>query len=302
MIDITDKFDTLRKATAKAELSVSSKSISAIKNKKVPKGDVFLSSRIAGTYAVKNTSNVLPHCHPMPVEYTDFEFKIKKNNLIEIIVEVKTIYKTGCEMEALHGASVAALSIYDMLKPIDKDIEIRNIMLLKKSGGKSELSSYYNSKVSAAILVISDSVYAKKSKEESGKLIKEKLKSFNIDVKSLNVIPDEADAVQGKIKIQVKKNIDLIITTGGTGFSKRDITSSSVKPLLDEEIAGVMEFARAYGQKRMPYAMLSGGVAGFIGDTLILTFPGSLNAVKEYMDSLFPHVLHLFKVRKGFKH
>lgn len=302
MIDITHKIDTLRKATAKAELSVSSKSISAIRNNNVPKGDVFNSAKIAGLLAVKNTCNVLPHCHPMPVEYTDFEFNIKKNNLIEIIIEVKTIYKTGCEMEALHGVSVAALTIYDMLKPIDKDIGIRNIFLLKKSGGKSDLSSYYDSNINASILVISDSVYAKKSKDQSGKFIKEKLKSFKIFVKSLETIPDESDAVQKNIKSQVGKNIDLIITTGGTGFSKRDITSNAVKPLLTEEITGVMEFARSYGQKRMPYAMLSGGVAGFSGDALILTFPGSLSAVKEYMNSLFPYVLHLFKVRKGFKH
>jgi len=302
MIDITHKIDTLRKATAKAELFVSSQSISAIKNNKVPKGDVFTSAKIAGLLAVKNTCNVLPHCHPMPVEYTDFEFSIKKNNLIEIIIEVKTIYKTGCEMEALHGVSVAALTIYDMLKPIDKDIEIRNIILFKKSGGKSDLSSYYDSNINASVLVISDSAYAKKSKDESGKFIKEKLKSFKIFVKSLETLPDEFDAVQKNIKSQVGKNIDLIITTGGTGFSKRDITSNAVKPLLTEEITGVMEFARSYGQKRMPYAMLSGGVAGFSGDTLILTFPGSLTGVKDYMNSLFPYVLHLFKVRKGFKH
>ncbi len=156
MIDITHKIDTLRKATAKAELFVSSQSISAIKNKKVPKGDVFTSAKIAGLLAVKNTCNVLPHCHPMPVEYTDFEFNIKKNNLIEIIIEVKTIYKTGCEMEALHGVSVAALTIYDMLKPIDKDIEIRNMILIKKSGGKSDLSSYYDSNINASVIVISD--------------------------------------------------------------------------------------------------------------------------------------------------
>ncbi len=302
MIDITHKIDTLREATAKAELKMSSKSIAAIKNNKVPKGDVFASARIAGLLAVKNTSSVLPHCHPIPVEYTDIEFEIKKNNLIEIVVEVKTIYKTGCEMEALHGASVAALTVYDMLKPIDMEIEIKNIMLLKKSGGKSDLSSYYDSNIKAAVFVISDSVYAKKNKDSSGKFITEKLKSLNIDVRSLNIVPDEVDAVQKNIKLLLKKKTDLIITTGGTGFSNRDITFKAVKPLLDEEIAGVMESARAYGQKRMPYAMLSGGVAGFAGNTLILTFPGSLNAVKEYMSSLFPYVLHLFKVRKGFKH
>ena len=303
MIDITNKSDTLRIAIAQAEISVSAESISAIRNNKVPKGDVFSSAKIAALLAVKNTSNVLPHCHPIPVEFTGVEFKIKNKTSIEISVEVKTIYKTGCEMEALHGASVAALTLYDMLKPIDKNIEIKNIKLLKKSGGKSDNKFYYDvNSMSASVIVISDSVYNKKAKDESGKVIKDKLKSLDINVKHFAVIPDEIKMIQRKITYTKNKNINLIITTGGTGLSKRDVTFEAVKPLLEKEISGVMESARAYGQKRTPFAMLSRGVAGFIGDTLVLTFPGSVKGVKEYIDSLFPYVLHLFKVRKGTKH
>jgi cyclic pyranopterin phosphate synthase len=269
----------------------------------VPKGDVFASAKIAALLAIKNTSNVLPHCHPIPVEFGKVEFKIKNKNIIEIQVKVKTIYKTGCEMEALHGASVAALTIYDMLKPIDENIEISSIKLLEKSGGKSDSKFYYEDyDLEASVLIISDSVYNKKAKDESGKFIKEKLNSFNIRTKFFEVIPDDTAIIQDKIKNYCKKKINLIITTGGTGISLRDITYESVKPLIEKEIPGVMDAARNYGQKRTPYAMLSRGVAGFIGDTLILTFPGSVKGVKEYFDSLFPYVLHLFKVRKGFRH
>jgi cyclic pyranopterin monophosphate synthase len=302
VIDITNKSDTLRIATAQAIVKVSGKTIITIKEKNVPKGDVFSSAKIAALLAIKNTSNVLPHCHPIPVEYGDVEFKINKNN-VEILVTVKTIYKTGCEMEALHGASVAALTIYDMLKPIDKNIEISNIKLLGKSGGKSDSKYYYEyPDLKAGVLIISDSVYNKKSKDESGKFIKDKLKSFNIETEFFETVPDETEIIQNKIRNYCKKKINLIITTGGTGVSPRDITFESVKPLIEKEIPGVMDAARNYGQKRTPYSMLSRSVAGFTGDTLILTFPGSVKGVEEYFDSLFPYVLHLFKVRKGFRH
>ncbi len=303
MIDITNKIDTLRTATAQSILKVSEKSIRAIKNDRVPKGNVFESAKVAGLFAIKNTSNALPHCHPLPVEFADIDFKIKSKNIIEVNVTVKTIYKTGCEMEALHGASVAALTAYDMLKPIDKDIEITNIRLLEKSGGKSENKSYYdNINLNASVIVISDSAYSKKAEDKSGKLIKEKLESMNINTKHFTVIPDKAETIKEKVMELCRKKINLIITTGGTGLSVRDVTPDTVEPLLEREISGVMEAARAFGQKRTPYAMLSRGVAGFIGKTLILTFPGSSNAVKQYFDSLFPYVLHLFKIQKDFKH
>ncbi len=302
MIDITSKIDTLRSAIASAELFVSETNMNAVRNNQVPKGDVFASAKAAGLLAIKNTSHVLPHCHPIPVEFSNFEFNIKNKEIIEIKVEVRTIYKTGCEMEALHGVSVAALTVYDMLKPVDKLIEIRNIKLLNKTGGKSDNKIYYKINVKASVLVISDTVKKGRSKDESGNVIRQRLKSFNVDIKDIEIVQDDIKLIQRKVKSYCKNNFDLVITTGGTGVSPRDCTHEAIKPLIELEIPGIMESARAYGQKRMPYSMLSRGIAGFIGDTLILTFPGSPKAAGEYMDSLFPYVLHLLKVKKGFHH
>jgi cyclic pyranopterin monophosphate synthase len=140
MVDISDKKVTLRTAVAQAIVKVgSSNTIEAVKARKVPKGDIYEMSKAAGLLAVKKTADLLPDCHPLPIEFTGITYKTIGLEII-ITITVKTHYKTGVEVEAMHGASVIALTIYDMLKPLDKDVEIFHIKLLKKTGGKSDIS------------------------------------------------------------------------------------------------------------------------------------------------------------------
>ena len=163
MVDITAKSNTLRVATALATVKVSEQAtIDAIHNNAVPKGDVFSMSRAAGLLGVKKTPELLPDCHPMPIEYTGIDYEV--NGLeISILVTVKTIYKTGVEVEAMHGASIVALNIYDMLKPLDKGVEIAGIRLLSKKGGKSDFTDKFKDTIRAAVVVCSDSVASGKS-------------------------------------------------------------------------------------------------------------------------------------------
>jgi len=140
MVDITHKENTLRTAIAEALVVVGSPdTIRAIEEGRVPKGDVFEMSKAAGLLGVKKTPDLLPDCHPIPIEATAIDYQVEGLQ-IRIQVTVKTFYKTGVEVEAMHGASVVALNLYDMLKPLDKEIEIRSIRLLEKRGGKSDLS------------------------------------------------------------------------------------------------------------------------------------------------------------------
>src|SRR5204863_5190876 len=124
---------------------------------RVPKGDVFEFSRAAGLLAVKKTSDVIPDCHPLPVEFAAISHAIDGLNII-ITVEVHTIYKTGVEVEAMHGASVTALTMYDMLKPIDKSVEISNIKLVEKKGGKTGFANENIKPIKCAVIVCSDSI------------------------------------------------------------------------------------------------------------------------------------------------
>jgi cyclic pyranopterin phosphate synthase len=138
MRDISEKQPTLRTATATAVVRMSRETLMLLEQDKLPKGDPRPVAKVAAIQAAKNTSQIIPFCHPLPIEFVDCRFTTN-GNTIEIVTEVKANYKTGVEMEALTAASVAALTIYDMLKPVDKSLEIEHVRLLSKTGGKSDL-------------------------------------------------------------------------------------------------------------------------------------------------------------------
>jgi cyclic pyranopterin monophosphate synthase len=305
MVNITSKSNTLRKAIATAIVKVShTDTIEAIKNRTVPKGDVFEMAKTAGLFGVKKTADLIPDCHPLPVEFTEIRYEIFDLE-IHIQVEVHTIYKTGVEVEAMHGASIVALTMYDMLKPIDKGIEIGSIRLLEKTGGKSTFKknqSSLKSTIKAAVVVCSDTISAGQKEDFAGKTIQEKLEKLNVSVDFYEVIPDEQITIQEKLGELYDQHFNLVVFTGGTGLSIRDVTPEAIIPLLDRRIPGIEETIRAYGQNRTPYAMLSRSVAGVKGNMLVLALPGSTRGAAESMDAIFPEVLHVFGILKGSRH
>lgn len=301
MLDVSDKIRTRRTARARAVVEMSEESALRIVNDEVPKGNVLEMAKAGAIIGAKKTADLMIFCHNIPIEWVATDIQIDGGRIV-IEVTVKTTAKTGCEMEALSAASSAALTVYDMLKPIDKNIEIHSITLLEKSGGKSDFVNKIPKGLKAGVLVISDSVSAGKKEDRAGQSILKKLREIGIDDAEYRTVPDEIEDVRKCVEEWCQSGFGLVLTTGGTGLSPRDTTPEAVGVLIDTEIPGIMEAARSYGQERTPYSMLSRGIAGLKGNTLIITLPGSTSGAKESMDALFPYLIHIYKIMRGKRH
>ena len=144
MVDVSEKKETERQATACSVIVVGKETLQRIKEGSVKKGDVLSAATVAGIMGAKQTSNLIPMCHPLMITGCKIEFEIdEENSAIKIFATVKITGKTGVEMEALTAASITELTIYDMCKAIDKRMVIQNTFLLNKSGGKSGDFNFY---------------------------------------------------------------------------------------------------------------------------------------------------------------
>lgn len=138
MVDVSGKVPTSRTASARGDICVSDRVMRAVIEGKVGKGDVLGVARVAGIMGVKGTSSVIPMCHPLMIQKCSVDFELdEENNIITAVCTAKCQGQTGIEMEVLHGVTVALLTIYDMCKAIDKTMELQNIRLMTKTGGKS---------------------------------------------------------------------------------------------------------------------------------------------------------------------
>jgi len=302
MFDVGHKPETYRIAKAQAILKVKPETISLIKQGKTPKGDIFETAKVSGTLAAKKTPDLLPYCHPLPLDNVTIHVSLHQNT-VEITAETETVWKTGVEMESLTAVSIAALSIYDMLKPIDDSLVIQSIKLLSKKGGKSDFKQKFDKKLSAAILVTSDSISSGTKSDQSGKIIAERLEKLDIDVAVIKIIPDDVNQIESLLKqFCDEQKIDLVLTCGGTGVGPKDVTPEATIKVLEKQVTGVAEMLRNYGQRRVPFSMLSRGLAGIRGKSVIVNLPGSTSAVTDVMDSLFPGILHIFKMMENEGH
>lgn len=302
MRDISRKTKTARSAQAQAVLKVSPETIRLVRAGTAPKGDPLPVAKVAAIQAAKNTSQIIPYCHPIPVDFVDCRFELGEDT-IRITTEVRAIYKTGVEMEALTAASVAALTLYDMLKPVDESMQIVGVTLLEKRGGKSDFTESPSVPLRAAVLVLSDSVAAGKRKDTSGLYIVERLRESRMEVIDYKIIPDDQKTIEETlISYADSLKLNLVITTGGTGLSAKDVTPEAMRTVVQREIPGIVEAARGHGQERTPLAMLSRGKAGVRGSTVIVNLPGSKRAVEESLDAILPGLVHVFRMMRGEGH
>jgi cyclic pyranopterin monophosphate synthase len=303
MYDVADKIDTLRTATAQAIIRINPQTLKLIRDGKTPKGNIFNTARVSATLAAKRTSDIIPYCHPIPIDDIKVNFVLNDDDLAIVIkVHVKTVWKTGVEMEALTGASVASLTIYDMLKPVDESLSIESLKLIAKQGGIKNLPRFSApQKLTAAVLVASDS--RGYNEDKSGRFILDKLKENGFEIAEYKVVADDAEKIESSLKKFCDElRVNLVVTTGGTGVGPRDITPDVTRKVIQKELAGIGETIRSFGQRRVPSSMVSRGTSGVRGRTLIINLPGSLKAVSQSLNSLFPGILHIFDMLEGKGH
>jgi len=302
MIDVSPKFKTLRYARAQGVLTASAETIRRVAGNTVPKGDVLQVARAAGISAAKRTADWIVFCHSLPIDWAEIEFEIAEET-ITVSAHVKSVWKTGVEMEAMTAVSAALLNIYDMLKPLDTEISFSDVHLVKKTGGKSNFIDRFAKPLRAAVIVLSDSTHAGKRKDKSGLLIQSYLKEKGMDVFTYDILPDKRELlIETLTNLADKEKADLIITTGGTGFGPADITPEATRAVIEKEAPGIAEAIREHGKERTPYAMLARQTAGIRGTTLIVNLPGSSRGAQESLDALFPGLEHIFPMLWGGGH
>lgn len=299
MRDVSFKNTTKRTALARAELLAGATTIDRVQRGDTPKGDPVPVARVAAIQATKKTTEWIPYCHNIPIEHVRVDFNFLADR-IQVDVYVVSVAKTGVEMEAITAAAAAVITLYDMLKVIDDDMEIGSVRLLSKTGGKSDLPKADG--WSALVIVMSDRVSRGEYDDRSGPVLTEALSRHGAGQVAKKVLADDGDALRREVQEAVDRGVSLVVVTGGTGVGPRDVTPQTLTPMLDVELPGVVSAFMSYSQARIPTAMLSRPVAGIVGQTVVLGVPGSPGACEDAMSCLLPSLLHVREMLAGGGH
>jgi cyclic pyranopterin monophosphate synthase len=336
MVDVGGKERTVRTARARARLRMSPAAAAAVRDGSGPKGEVLTVARLAGIQAAKQTPALIPLAHPLPLSFVDVEVEVDAGDgVVTIVSEVRTTAETGVEMEAMTAASVAALTVYDMVKGVERGVEIEQVVLLEKRGGKSDyrregetgrvLGSSEPSlsdaggrperrraprerapmvergaPSSAALLTISTSKSEGSGTDESGPRLKALAERLGLEVMLAQVIGDDRREIEIRLRqLCEQPRCALILTSGGTGVAPSDVTPEATAAVLDREIGGLGEAMRLVSREHTPNWMLARGVAGVREDTLIVNLPGNPASIDEIAGAIEEPIKHALRLIAG---
>lgn len=306
MIDVGRKRPTRRRAIAVGTIYMSAEAFERVKTGTLPKGDVLALAEAAGITGAKKTPDMIPMCHTLPLDQVTIHCALDDtNNSVSVYCQAAAFAKTGVEMEALAGVNNALLTIWDLTKGIDPNLEIGEVNLLVKTGGKSGI--WTNPKgippwlaaqlpddkslkgKSSAILVMSDRAAKGEYEDESGPVLKGLLEGAGAEIVAHDTIPDDAKTISEQIQSMCGEHKpDVLIASGGTGPGPRDVTPDVLEEISDRMLDGLGDVLRTESLHFTDTAWLSRMTACMVRSTFVIAFPGSPKAVKECWDILEP--------------
>jgi cyclic pyranopterin phosphate synthase len=307
MVDVGSKPVTSRRAVATATVRLRPDVLATLLDAGGPKGDALVTSRLAGIGGAKRTADLIPLCHPLPLDAVDVELTSDRQaGTVAIRAEARATARTGVEMEALTAASIAALTLYDMAKALQRDIVIERIELVEKSGGRSgdyPPAESATADYEAVVVTCSNRSAAGDREDASGPSLVAALRDAGFDVApNAIVVADDESAIASLLARLADAGHRLILTTGGTGLTPTDVTPAATRRVVDREAPGLAELMRAAGLASTPMAALSRGLVGTRGTTLIANLPGSPKGARESIDALLPVLRHALDQLAGGDH
>jgi cyclic pyranopterin phosphate synthase len=307
MVDVGGKPVSARRAVAQAIVRMRPEVLATLLDAGGPKGDAFGVARLAGIGAAKRTAELIPLCHPLPLDRVEVELTPDAaTGTVTIRTEAAATARTGVEMEALTAASIAALTLYDMAKSLQRDIAVERVELLEKEGGRSghyPREDVPRAEHEAVVVTCSNRSAAGEREDTSGPALVNALRDAGWDVATdAIVVPDDESVIAATLARLAEAGQRLVLTTGGTGLAPTDVTPAATRRVIDREVPGLAELMRAAGAASTPMAALSSGVVGVRDQTLIANLPGSPRGATESLVALLPVLRHAMDQLGGGDH